>query len=90
MRWITKSDRLSSAFAIVTLVTVIVFPIFVWILLWRKYSVLKEERAINVFGSTYQELKTNSKAALLFNVIYMLRRLYIAVLATMVKDYSFF
>ena len=90
MVWITKSDQFSSAFAIVTLVTVIIFPIFVWILLWRKYSVLKEERAINVFGSTYQELKPNSKAALLFNVIYMLRRLYIAVLATMVKDYSFF
>jgi hypothetical protein len=45
---------------------------------------------VNSIGSTYQELKTDSKPALLFNVIYMLRRLYIAVIATIFKDYSFF
>jgi hypothetical protein len=90
MVWITKSDKLSSAFAIVTLVVVLVFPIFVWALLWYKYSNLGQEKAINMFGSTYQELKRDSKPALLFNVIYMLRRLLIAVTATMLKDYSFF
>jgi hypothetical protein len=90
MVWITKSDKLSSAFAIVTLVVVLVFPIFVWGLLWYKYSNLGQEKAINMFGSTYQELKRDSKPALLFNVIYMLRRLLIAVTATMLKDYSFF
>ena len=35
------------------------------------------------------ELKTNSKAALLFNVIYILRRLLIAVLALMLPDSSY-
>lgn len=89
MVWITKSDKISSSFAIVTLVVVLVFPFFVWALLWSKYSILSQEKSINVFGSTYQELRTDSKPALLFNVIYMLRRLLIAVIATMFKDYSF-
>jgi hypothetical protein len=53
MVWITNSDKLSSAFAIVILVVVLVFPFFVWALLWSKYSILGQEKAINVFGSTY-------------------------------------
>lgn len=90
MVWKTNSDKISSAFAIVTLVVVLIFPFFVWALLWSKFSILNQEKAVNVFGSTYQELRTDSKPALLYNVIYMLRRLYIAVIATMFKDYSFF
>ena len=41
------------------------------------------------FGATYMELKTDSKAALLYNVIYMLRRLLIAVLALMFQSNSY-
>ena len=90
MVWLTLSDKISSSFSIITLVVVVVFPFFIWVLLWEKFSTLKNESAVNSFGSTYQELNTNSKGALLYHVIYMLRRLYIAVIATFLKEYSFF
>lgn len=38
------------------------------------------------FGSTYEELRMNSKAALLFNVIYMLRRLFFASVAVFLTN----
>jgi hypothetical protein len=90
MAWKTYSDKISSSFAIITLVVVLVFPFFVWVLLWKKFTFLKQEISVNSFGSTYQELRTDSKPALLYNVIYMLRRLYIAVLATIFNNHSFF
>jgi hypothetical protein len=43
--------------------------------------VLRDQLSILRFGSTYSEIKTDSKAALLYNVIYMLRRLLFSLLA---------
>jgi hypothetical protein len=41
------------------------------------------------FGSTYMDLRYDDKAALLYNILYMLRRLLIAFLATLCKEYPF-
>ena len=40
-------------------------------------------------GAAYGDIRINSKAALLYNVIYMLRRLFIAFVAIMLKKYSY-
>ncbi len=41
------------------------------------------------FGSTYSGIKIDDKAALLYNVFYMLRRLWIAFLVTFIKHDSY-
>lgn len=86
MKFVTKSDKLSAAFSCVTLVVIFIFPFFVWVLLWRKFSVLNTDLSKISFGSTYAEIRTDNKSALLYNVIYMLRRLVIALIATLCKD----
>lgn len=71
------------------LVVVFVFPFFVWALLWVKLKTLDQEETIQKYGSTYNQIRLDSKAALLYNVFYMLRRLYIALIASFVKQYSY-
>ena len=41
------------------------------------------------FGSTYSELRIYSKASLMYNVLYMLRRLLITFIATILKQDSY-
>lgn len=68
---------------------VLVFPFFIWVLLWKKITVLKNPDSVVKFGSTYNELRTDSRSALLYNVFYMFRRLLIAIVAALFKEYSF-
>ena len=42
---------------------------------------LRDQASVLKFGSTYSEIKTDSKAALLYNVIFMLRRLLFSLIA---------
>lgn len=67
--------------AIIIFSAVFIFPFFVWFLLWKNIETLDKEESILRFGSTYLELKTDSKNALLYNVFYMLRRLLFAAVA---------
>jgi hypothetical protein len=69
------------------MVAIFVFPFFVWSLLWRNLGKLKEENSVKRFGSTFAEIKTDSRAALMYNVLYMLRRLLFAVIATVFEDH---
>lgn len=86
LRWNNTSDKISSYFAIIMLAVMIGFPFGVWYLLWRQINKLKEEESIKRFGSTYMELRTDSKAALMYNVVYMLRRLAFALTAVLLKS----
>ena len=67
----------------------IVFPFFVWGLLWKKFGTLSTEATQVSIGATYGDLRLDSKAALLYNVVYMLRRLFISVIATLLKKNSY-
>ncbi len=71
------------------LMVVFIFPFFVWTLLWKKITVLRDQSSVEAYGSTYNEIRSDSKAALMYNVFYMLRRLWIALIATTLKQYSF-
>jgi hypothetical protein len=86
LRWDTNKESFSSILALFFFVCVVIFPFFIWILLWKKIDKLKNEDFADRFGSTYFELKTDNKNALLYNVFYTLRRLLIAVLVIFAGD----
>jgi hypothetical protein len=48
---------------------------------------LSDPKQIQAFGSTYLDLRTKSKSSLMYNVIYMLRRLLISVLILVFKKW---
>lgn len=79
LTWQTGSDKFSTIFAIMVFSCVFTFPFFVWWLLWSRTSQkLNSQMAMVRYGSTYFELKTDKRLALLYNVFYMLRRLLFA------------
>jgi hypothetical protein len=82
LKWNNLSDYIDSCFSIIVLSVVLIFPFFVWYLLWGNYGTLNKDEKILKYGSTYNEIRANSKEALLYNVFFMLRRLLIASLAT--------
>lgn len=63
------------------------FPIGIWALLWSKYGALVESDINHTYGSSYFQIRTNSKAALLYNVLFMLRRLVYAATAVFLAKY---
>jgi hypothetical protein len=69
---------MSSVFSIMVVIVIIIFPFITWIILWKKTAELPEEESIKTFGSLYNELRIDSRTALLYNVIYMIRRLVFA------------
>lgn len=79
------SDRIASVISIIILTVVFLFPFFVWSFLWTRVSLLKDLSSVDAYGSMYNEIRIDSKAALMYNVFYMLRRLWIALIATMLK-----
>ncbi len=89
LNWTKKSDQFSSFLALSIFAAVFVFPFFVWYILWAKIEKLNDNESKDRFGSTYLEIKTQSKHALLYNVLYMLRRLLFAVITLLIPDNSF-
>ena len=87
--WDTPSDTFSSLFAIVIFSLVIIFPIFVWFLLWKKFWSLRTEKCIHRFGSLYAELRTDSRFAVLYNVLYLVRRLYFVLVCLELSYFPF-
>jgi hypothetical protein len=86
LKWENSSDQFSSTFAVTLGGFIFLFPFVVWALLWARQAVLPEEEQRMRIGSTYLEIRTGSKAALLYNVLYMLRRLLFAVIATAFEE----
>jgi hypothetical protein len=89
LSWENNSDRFSSILAIIIFVCVLIFPFLIWFLLWKKQEKLGSDEFKTRFGSTYFELRTNSRGALLYNVFYTMRRLLFALLAIVAEDYTF-
>jgi hypothetical protein len=58
-------------------------------LVWTRQKQLREKSAIEKYGAVYNELRIDQYSALLYNVIYMLRRLMIAALAIYFKEWCF-
>ena len=61
-------------------------PFLTWALLWTRFSSLNTQEAKLRFGTLYQGLRTTSKPALLYHVIYMLRRLLFTAVAVLLED----
>ena len=89
MVWVTSSDKTASVLSIILMIVVLGFPFFIMILLLKRIDSLRDDASIEKFGSTYNELRTDSRAALMYNVFYMVRRLWIAFLVTMLKKDSY-
>ncbi|TNV87454.1 hypothetical protein FGO68_gene15662 [Halteria grandinella] len=83
----TQSDTISSSLSLAFTVFICIFPFVIWYLLWKRFLVLKDPRQIITFGSSYFEIRTDSKAALLYNVLYMIRRLVFAFLAVQMGEH---
>jgi hypothetical protein len=75
--------------ALLILTVLFLLPFGVWALLWRRQATLAQEESKTRFGSTYMELRLNSRTALLYNVIYMLRRQLFAFTAIFLKSWPF-
>jgi len=82
-----STDKFASVFTFLSVIVLLGFPVGVWTFLWRKMSSLEEENMKKLFGSTYEELRTNSRAALLFNVVYMVRRLFFAAVTVYLNEW---
>ncbi len=89
MVWKTSSDRFASVLSLILLGLVFSFPFITWSFLWRKAEFLNQQESLDKYGSTYNEIRTNSKAALMYNVLYMLRRLWITGIVILIKKDSY-
>ena len=90
LEWDTRSNSFSSVFSIVIFTLIFIFPFIVWYILWKNSAEkLLEQESIDSFGSTYMELRNDSKSALLYNVIYMLRRLLFCIIILVFKKWPF-
>lgn len=86
LEWTETRDTLSSILAILIFSAVVSFPPFLWWLLWTKRPGLNTDEMRQRIGSTYFEIKTHSKYALLYNVFYTSRRLLFALVITFLAD----
>ena len=87
LNWVAYTGKLSSVFAIIIAVIIVSLPFITWILLWRRVGTLSDHENINTFGALYAELRKDSRIALLYHVIYMIRRLVFALNAVLLQNY---
>lgn len=67
---------------------VCLFPLVIWVKLWKTpTNDLSYRTTKDSFGTTYSDLKSESKGALLYNVLFMLRRLFFVALAIFALAY---
>ena len=88
-KWDSRSDIFSSIFSIIIFTWIFFFPFLIWTLLWTKFDKLKDQNLINTIGTTYIGLRQDSKLALLYHVIYMLRRLVFSFLVFIFRNHSY-
>lgn len=85
-KWVTRSDIFSSIFSIIIFTWIFCFPFLIWILLWKNFDKLQDQKQINTIGTTYIEIRQDSKFALLYHVIYMVRRLFFSLLVFVFRN----
>jgi len=82
-------DYFSSITAIIFVVLVILFPFVVLFLMIKHRKQLSEERALIKFGMLYEEMDSTRIPALLFHVVFCLRRLFMTLLIFFLESYAF-
>jgi hypothetical protein len=89
MSFVSITDVFCAVFSIVTLAAVCILPIATLVILLIFFNRLNDPYCIEKFGSLYLGLKTNSKPALLFHVIFTLRRLLLCLNAMFLSEWPF-
>ena len=90
MSWGNSSEIFASIFNILLFSILTGYPFYVYMFFMRKKDVLKNEKVEESYGSLYENINTNSKMALMFNLIYLCRRMVFAVLSVYCIDYPNF
>jgi hypothetical protein len=67
----------------------LIFPLFITVLLIIKKNKLQDPNFKQRVGSLYNEIRVDSTSALMFQTIFVLRRLHFAFIAIVLKDYPF-
>lgn len=81
-----EGDVLHQILAIITIIYLVIFPIFsLWFVL-RYFKVLKTPRMLNKYGSFYQNVDPTRKVALRFTFYFCLRRLVFAMVICLVTN----
>jgi hypothetical protein len=89
MSWVTFSDRIASLAAILLTLIAIFYPLLVSFLVFKNTRRLDEESYRQKCGALYEEIKTYSRPALSYNVLFILRRLFIAGMCIFLANYVF-
>lgn len=89
MTWVTLSDRIASSIAILLTTVAIFYPFMILFLICKNTSKLEDAAYKKKCGALYEEIKTSSKSALTYNVLFVLRRLIIAAMCIFLEQYVF-
>ena len=68
----------------------IAYPLYIWIFLFVKFPNLKQNELQLKFGSIYQGIDLTRRSPLLYNVLFVLRRLIFAIACVIFKGNPFF
>ena len=80
---------INSSFALTLFCFCVLFPIFVHLFLQSRFLELDSEYNKKTYGAIYSEVKTDSKAALLQCVYFLLRRLFFSLVALTLSEYPY-
>lgn len=58
---------------------------FIAIILIKRFKILKSEKSSQVFGSLYEEIDITRKSAVMFNVVFVSRRLLFAIIVVTLR-----
>lgn len=86
-----KIEVLSSLFTITFLVAVLIFPLFIMILLQRKFSMFNDKEVKQRFGDLYEHLRydTGGRLVLLEPLFFLLRRMVLIITIIFVRCLAF-
>ncbi|TNV87552.1 hypothetical protein FGO68_gene2096 [Halteria grandinella] len=87
--WDSSSDRLSTVLGLIFTTCITLFPFLVWILLWRQLPNLKYKHSEQTYGSLYNEIRSDNRGAVVYSVVYMIRRLVFVIIALTLHKYPY-
>ena len=80
-------EAISSAFAIILGLLVLAYPIWIWRFLYKNYKLVNTNKFHTRYSSLVDGLTFRYKEALLYAVIFLLRRAELALLIVMLPNY---
>ena len=85
-------ETVSSIFAIILLILAIIAPIVVWKVLYKKHEEGKvwDEEFTEKYGAMHEGVQQKEKGALLFHVVFMIRRFTLACAIVMTTNKTYF